>query len=89
MFRRFLIFVIISISMLLPKFYVLAQCAMCRTQIENNVSQGETTFAAGLNTGILYLFFTPYILIGILIFLWWRYSKYNETTQRSYSRFER
>ncbi len=89
MLRRSLVFVVSVIAFLLLKTRALAQCAMCRTQIENNVSQGETTFAAGLNTGILYLFFTPYILIGILIYLWWRYSKYNETTQRSYSRFER
>lgn len=89
MHRKLMVFVVAVAAMLLSKIHTFAQCAMCRTQIENNVSQGETAFAAGLNTGILYLFFTPYILIGILVYLWWRYSKYNETTQRSYSRFER
>jgi len=55
-----------------------AQCAMCRTQIKNNVSHGETELAAGLNLGILYLFFTPYIALGVVAFLWFRYSKKNE-----------
>lgn len=58
--------------------FSLAQCAMCRTQIVNNVSHGETSFAAGLNTGILYLFFTPYVLIAVVIYLWFKNSKENE-----------
>ncbi|MFY0600480.1 MAG: hypothetical protein JXR03_12485 [Cyclobacteriaceae bacterium] len=55
-----------------------AQCAMCRTQIVNNVSQGDTTLAASLNMGILYLFFTPYIAIGVVAYLWYRNAKVNE-----------
>ena len=58
--------------------YSFGQCAMCRTQVVNNVSHGETSFAAGLNTGILYLFFTPYILIAVIVYLWFKNSKYNE-----------
>lgn len=52
-----------------------AQCAMCRTQIKNNVSVGETSMAEGLNNGIMFLFFTPYIVVITLVFLWYRYSK--------------
>jgi hypothetical protein len=66
-----------------------AQCAMCRTQVVNNVSHGETTFAAGLNTGILYLFFTPYILIGVVIYLWFKYSRTNERKESIVSRIRR
>ncbi len=55
-----------------------SQCAMCRTQIKNNVSHGDTELATGLNTGILFLFFTPYIVVGIIMLLWFRYSKSNE-----------
>lgn len=68
---------LISLSFLMP-FLNWAQCAMCRTQIKNNVSHGETELAAGLNLGILYLFFTPYIALGVVAFLWFRYSKKNE-----------
>lgn len=55
-----------------------AQCAMCRTQIKNNVSHGETELASGLNLGIMYLFFTPYLVVGLVTFLWYRYSKTND-----------
>lgn len=54
-----------------------AQCAMCRTQIKNNVSAGETSMAEGLNNGIMFLFFTPYIVVFLLIFLWYKNSKVN------------
>lgn len=54
----------------------LAQCAMCRTTIENNVSQGEDmAFGAGLNTGILLLLFAPYALAAIVGLLWYKNSK--------------
>jgi len=51
---------------------------MCRTQVKNNVSNGETTLAEGLNNGIMFLFFTPYIVVFLVIFLWYRYSKINK-----------
>lgn len=51
---------------------------MCRTQVENNVSDGGLSMAEGLNTGILYLFFTPYIALGVVAFFWFRQSKWNE-----------
>ncbi len=55
-----------------------AQCAMCRTQVKNNVSNGDRTLAEGLNNGIMFLFFTPYIVVFVIIVLWFRYSKVNE-----------
>ncbi|MEX2511280.1 MAG: hypothetical protein WD398_00120 [Cyclobacteriaceae bacterium] len=51
---------------------VMAQCAMCRATIENNVSNGDTTVGAGLNMGILYLFLAPYVLLTVLGFLWYK-----------------
>lgn len=53
----------------------LAQCAMCRGTLESQVSAGETTLAANLNLGILYLFFAPYVLLGTLAYFWYRKSK--------------
>lgn len=52
-----------------------SQCAMCRTTIENNVSNGETTIGAGLNMGILYLLSMPYLLAMVLGYLWYRHAK--------------
>ena len=55
----------------------LAQCAMCRATVENNVSSGDSSLAAGLNMGILYLFVTPYLAIAVIAFLWYKKSKAN------------
>jgi hypothetical protein len=56
---------------------VQAQCAMCRTTLENNISEGNPGIAAGINFGILYLLATPYLAIGLIIFFWLRASKRN------------
>lgn len=51
-----------------------AQCAMCRATLENNVSNGQPGIAVGINFGILYLFFTPYLAVAVIAFLWYRAS---------------
>ncbi len=56
---------------------LLAQCAMCRATLENNVSNGSPGIAAGINTGILYLFAAPYLAVAALAYLWYRTSKKN------------
>jgi len=53
----------------------LAQCAMCRATLENNLSNGQPGIGAGINVGILYLFFTPYVAVAVLAYLWYRTSK--------------
>lgn len=55
-----------------------AQCAMCRATLENNVSNGNIGIAAGINFGILYLFFAPYLAVAVIAYLWYRTSKSNE-----------
>ena len=55
-----------------------AQCAMCRATLENNVSNGNIGIAAGINVGILYLFFAPYLAVAIIGYLWYRTSKTNQ-----------
>jgi hypothetical protein len=55
-----------------------AQCAMCRTQLENNVSNGSPGIAAGINTGILYLLIMPYLAILIVGYFWYKSSRKNE-----------
>ena len=52
-----------------------AQCAMCRATVENNISSGENRIGSGLNTGILYLMVTPYLVIGVIGYFWYRNSK--------------
>ncbi len=71
--KRFLI--IILLIALVSSADVLAQCAMCRTQLENNVSNGNIGIAAGINTGILYLLSLPYLAILVLGYVWYRNSR--------------
>jgi len=61
----------------LSKANAVAQCAMCRGSVESQVSAGDTSVAANLNFGILYLFFTPYLIVGVIALLWYRASKRN------------
>jgi hypothetical protein len=53
----------------------LAQCAMCRTSLENNYSNGDPGIAAGINTGILYLLAMPYLAAVVIGYLWYKSSK--------------
>ncbi|MDZ4715458.1 MAG: hypothetical protein SH819_08315 [Cytophagales bacterium] len=55
-----------------------AQCAMCRTTLENSISNGNIGIAAGINVGIMYLFFAPYLAVAVIAYLWYRTSKTNE-----------
>lgn len=52
-----------------------AQCAMCRSTLENNYSNGQPGIAAGINVGILYLLFLPYVAAMVIGFLWYKTSK--------------
>ena len=48
-----------------------SQCAMCKAVVEN----GDGAMAEGVNNGITYLMVFPYLLIGILFFMIYRYNK--------------
>ena len=48
-----------------------SQCAMCKAVVEN----GYISMAEGVNNGITYLMVFPYLLIGILFFVIYRYKK--------------
>lgn len=75
---------IVTLALLLGHVNTWAQCAMCRSTLEANMSDGDTaSFAAGLNFGILYLFFTPYLLLAVIAFFWYRNSKRNVKNLRS------
>ncbi|MCY7410530.1 MAG: hypothetical protein LH473_09670 [Chitinophagales bacterium] len=47
-----------------------AQCAMCKASAESSIKDGNKT-AAGLNKGIMYLLFMPYLLVGGLGYYWY------------------
>jgi hypothetical protein len=52
-----------------------AQCAMCRSTLENNFSNGDPGIGAGINTGILYLLVLPYLAILTLGYFWYKSSR--------------
>jgi len=62
---------------LLNSVATMAQCAMCRASVENNISEGSESLSAGLNTGILYLFVAPYLMVTLIGLLWYWKSKAN------------
>lgn len=75
-----------ALMMLIPGTTSLAQCAMCRAILENNLSNGNAGIAAGINFGILYLFVAPYLFVIMIGYLWYRTSKNNarkEASQRT------
>ncbi len=57
---------------------LMAQCAMCRATLENNVSNGQAGIASGINFGILYLFIMPYLIVVVLGLLWYKKSRNNK-----------
>lgn len=75
------LFIMVSVS------YSLAQCAMCRATVENNVSHGDTTVGAGLNMGILYLFSAPYVALAAIGYVWYRHAKKKKQLLASSRRF--
>lgn len=72
--KRLLLLMLLLLTGLVPAS---AQCAMCRATLENNVSNGNIGIAAGINQGILYLFFAPYLAVAVIAFFWYRNSKLN------------
>ena len=59
-------------------FQAAAQCAMCRSTLENNFSNGDPGIAAGINTGILYLLALPYLVAMIIGYLWYKSTRHGE-----------
>jgi hypothetical protein len=75
--KGFLTFILITGMSIIS----MAQCAMCRTQLENNVSNGDPGIAAGINTGILYLLSMPYLSILVIGYFWYKSSKKNASNK--------
>lgn len=71
--KKALILTIIILSFLSVDAF--SQCAMCRATVESNLSEGRGTIGTGLNFGILYLLSAPYLLVGAIIFLWFKVGK--------------
>lgn len=72
--RRFITFVLLFFFGLIDQLY--GQCAMCKAVLESNMQSGEDAVGQGINGGIMYIMFVPYILIAIVgYFLYKHYKK--------------
>jgi hypothetical protein len=67
--------VIIFIMIIVTSADTFAQCAMCRSTLENNYSNGNPGIASGINTGILYLLSMPYLAVIVIAYFWYKSSK--------------
>lgn len=56
---------LVSIFVIISEFSY-SQCAMCRAVLESSENDG---MAEGINNGIMYLAFLPYILVFFMIFI--------------------
>ena len=55
----------------LSAYQAMAQCPMCKMSLESNLQNGGTQ-GRGINTGILFLLATPYLIIGGIGYVWWK-----------------
>ncbi len=78
------VFVLLSLvfTLNLGSVKVQAQCPMCKVAAASNLRAGGTA-GKGLNTGILYMFAMPYLMVGLLGFIWWRNKRKEEDTEFS------
>lgn len=75
------IILILSFFLLMGVFTktVNAQCSLCTKTAQQ---LGEKP-AQGLNSGILYLMFMPFILVGFIGYRWWKNNKEFEANNES------
>jgi len=56
-----------------------AQCSVCTKSAQQ---MGEKP-ALGLNRGILYLMLSPFIIVGVIGFRWWKNNKQMEAQEQA------
>ncbi len=64
-------FLFFTIGILVFSIQASAQCSMCT----KTASQLGEKPAQGLNSGILYLMFMPFIIVGFVAWRWWKTNK--------------
>ncbi len=66
-----IIFIIVVVGCYLMPLLSNAQCSMCTKTAQQ---LGEKP-AQGLNSGILYLMLTPFAVMGVIAYRWWKNEK--------------
>ena len=69
---------LLVVLMLIPMIELSAQCSMCKAVLESNMQSGEEAVGKGVNDGIIYIMFVPYLLVGIVgVMMYKHYRKTN------------
>lgn len=71
-----LISVLVVLAVCVQTLPALAQCAMCKSNLEMAREGGGTNVGNTLNNGIMYLLVLPYAIAGVFGFIY--YKKYKE-----------
>jgi hypothetical protein len=71
---KYLFFTLIILLFFVTMSDVDAQCAMCRSSVESNITNQSSSIGLGLNKGILYLLSLPYLMIAGVGYLWYKNS---------------
>ncbi len=70
---RFILVLVIAFTFI---YFAEAQCPMCKLSAESNLKSGGSA-GKGLNTGILYMLLTPYLVVSTIGYMWWKNRKTN------------
>jgi len=81
-FSKSIVLLSLFFALNLGSVKVQAQCPMCKISAATNLRAGGTA-GKGLNTGILYMFAMPYLMVGLLGFIWWRNKRKEEDIEFS------
>jgi len=69
--KRVWVYLVVCCCFLLLSYTLSAQCSICTKTAQQ---LGEKP-AAGLNSGILYLAFAPFAIVGYIGYKWWQKNK--------------
>ena len=58
-----------------------AQCAMCKAVLESNMQSGEDAMGKGINGGIIYIMFVPYIIMAVAGYFTYKHIKKSNQAQ--------
>lgn len=56
----------------------IAQCPMCRSAVESSMNEGSKSVGMGLNSGILFMLGTVYLVLFSVGFMWYKKYKANQ-----------
>lgn len=62
---------LLTVLILVIAHVAFSQCAMC-TEVADESARNGNTAGDGINKGVLYLFLSPYLIVGTIGFILWR-----------------